>query len=236
MSAFNIYCDESCHLEGDRQPAMTLGAIWCPVDKSREIAVRLREIKEKHGMSADFEAKWVKVSKTKIQLYLDLVDYFFDDDQLHFRALIIPDKSKLCHDGFNGQTHDEWYYKMYFTMLKTLLDPQSQYRIYIDIKDTKGAEKIRKLHEILSASSYDFSRTIVERMQLVRSDEIQQMQLADLLIGAVSYLNRGLDASSAKVQLIKRIQERSKYALDRSTLLKEGKFNLFKWRAQEVTQ
>ncbi|NTV59869.1 MAG: DUF3800 domain-containing protein, partial [Chlorobiaceae bacterium] len=44
---FNIYCDESCHLEHDRQKAMVLGAIWCPLDKTREIAVRLREIKQK---------------------------------------------------------------------------------------------------------------------------------------------------------------------------------------------
>jgi len=24
---FNVYCDESCHLEHDRQPVMVLGAI-----------------------------------------------------------------------------------------------------------------------------------------------------------------------------------------------------------------
>ena len=43
--SFNIYCDESCHLPNDGQPLMVLGAVWCPVDKSREISVRLREIK-----------------------------------------------------------------------------------------------------------------------------------------------------------------------------------------------
>ena len=30
---FNIYCDESCHLENDREKAMVLGAVWCPVEK-----------------------------------------------------------------------------------------------------------------------------------------------------------------------------------------------------------
>lgn len=25
---FNIYCDESCHLERDGQPNMVLGALW----------------------------------------------------------------------------------------------------------------------------------------------------------------------------------------------------------------
>ncbi len=49
---FNIYCDESCHLENDRQKAMVLGAVWCPTEKAREIAEQLREIKKRHGMSA----------------------------------------------------------------------------------------------------------------------------------------------------------------------------------------
>jgi len=35
---FNIYCDESCHLQHDGQKAMVLGAIWCPLDKAREIS------------------------------------------------------------------------------------------------------------------------------------------------------------------------------------------------------
>jgi hypothetical protein len=31
---------------------MVLGAIWCPLDKTREIAVRLSEIKQGHGLSS----------------------------------------------------------------------------------------------------------------------------------------------------------------------------------------
>ena len=33
---FNVYCDESCHLENDHQKVMVLGAVWCPFDKTRE--------------------------------------------------------------------------------------------------------------------------------------------------------------------------------------------------------
>ncbi len=80
----NIYCDESCHLENDHQPAMTLGAVWCPLDKTREIALRIREIKVEHGLLPDFEIKWTKVSQAKLSFYLALIDYFFDDDDLHF--------------------------------------------------------------------------------------------------------------------------------------------------------
>jgi hypothetical protein len=25
---YNIYCDESCHLENDKQEVMVLGAVW----------------------------------------------------------------------------------------------------------------------------------------------------------------------------------------------------------------
>jgi hypothetical protein len=231
---FNIYCDESCHLENDQQKAMVLGAVWCPLDKRREIAVRLREFKQKHLMPASFEVKWTKVSPAKKNFYLDLIDYFFDDDDLHFRALIVPDKSKLQHIALPGQDHDIWYYKMYFDMLKVILRPDSHYRIYMDIKDTRGAEKVAKLREVLCNSMYDFSRQVIERLQLVRSHEIEQLQLADLLIGAIGYLNQGLESNAGKMAVIRRMQKRSGYTLTKSTLLREEKINLFRWNAAEV--
>ena len=231
---YNVYCDESCHLENDHKKAMVLGAVWCPLDKTREIAVRLREIKRKHGLPPWFEIKWTKVSPAKKEFYLDLVDYFFDDADLHFRALIVPDKSRLCHDAFPGQNHDEWYYKMYFDMLKAIFRPEARYRIYLDIKDTRGGRKAAKLHEVLCNNMYDFSRDVVQRLQLVHSHDIEQMQLADLLIGAVAYLNRGLAGNAGKMALIKRMQQRSGYSLNRTTLLREDKVNIFRWLASGV--
>jgi len=231
---FNIYCDESCHLENDRQTVMVLGAVWCSLDKTREIAARLREIKKKHGMPAPFEVKWTKVSPAKKRLYLDFIDYFFDDDDLHFRALIVPDKGKLRHDEFPGQDHDTWYYKMYFDMLKVILCPDARYRIYLDIKDTRGSEKVTKLHSVLCNNMYDFSRNVIERLQLVHSQEIEQLQLADLLIGAIGYLNRGLKGNAGKTAVIQRMQRRSGYLLTKTTLLREEKTNLFRWHAAEV--
>lgn len=226
---YNVYCDESCHLENDGQKAMVLGAIWCPVDKRVEISERIREIKKKHGLGSDFEIKWTKVSPSKLPFYRDVVDYFFDDDDLHFRGLIIPDKSLLNHSGF-GQTHDDWYYKMYFTMLKTIFDPQAQYRVYIDIKDTLGQEKVTKLHDVLCNSQWDFSRKVIQRIQQVHSHESEQLQIADLLIGALSYLHRGLSESKAKIALIERVKERSRYSLVQNTLLRENKMNLLIWK------
>lgn len=229
---FNIYCDESCHLERDGQRAMVLGAVWCPAEKAREINQRVREIKKKHGLAPNFESKWTKVSPSKQAFYMELLDYFFDDDDLHLRALIVPDKSLINHAIVEGQDHETWYYKMTFNLLKVVFDPASQYRIYIDIKDTRGQVKITKLREVLCNSQYDFSRRLIERVQRVRSHEIEIMQIADLLIGALSYLHRGLTENKAKVALIERMKHRSRYSLMSNTLYQEKKVNILVWRAQ----
>ena len=231
----NVYCDESCHLQNDQQKAMVLGAVWCPKTAVRAIADHTRAIKTRHGLAASFEVKWTKVSPAKTEFYRDVVDYFFDCDDLHFRALIVPDKSVLDHDA-HVQTHDGWYYKMYFDMLKVIIDPQLRYHIYLDIKDTRSGAKVRKLHEVMANAHYDFLRKIIERIQTVRSHEVELLQLADLLIGAVSYVNRGLSGNRAKEELVKRMQERSGYCLTQTTLLREDKVNLFRWRGAEPSQ
>lgn len=228
---FNIYCDESCHLENDLQKAMVLGAVWCSKDKSYEINKRIREIKVKHLLNPGFEIKWNKIGQKKIDFYEELINYFFDDDDLHFRALVIPNKAKLNHSDFN-QTHDDFYYKMYFDLLKVILDPECGYNIYLDIKDTRSQEKVDKLKEVLRNSHYDFSKQIIKKIQQVRSHEIEILQLSDLFTGAVSYLHRGLNTSTGKIKLINRIKERSRYSLLSSTLYRESKMNIFVWRSR----
>ena len=228
--AYNVYCDESCHLEHDHQPVMVQGALWCLKDKAHEIAVRLREIKAAHGLPANFELKWTKVSPAKQAYYLDVLDYFFDDDDLHFRAWVAH-KSGLRHEDF-GQTHDDWYYKMMFGLLEPVLTPDAGFHIYLDKKDTRSAGKVKKLHDVLCNNRYDFKRTIVQRVQVVESHAVEQLQLADFLIGAVAYTNRDLSGSAAKNALIARIRQRSGYSLNKPTLLREPKFNLFVWKGQ----
>lgn len=226
---YNVYCDESCHLENDNNKAMILGAVWCPDEKKKGIFERLKEIKEKHGLSKDFEIKWNKVSHSKVGFYKELIDYFFDDDDLHFRALVVPDKSVLDHAKYN-QTHDGFYYKMYFDLLKVILEPTCSYNIYVDIKDTRSQHKIEELQNVLRNNHYDYSKQILKIIQQVRSNEVITLQLADLLIGAIGYVHRGLDGNKGKIELIEKIKKRSGYTLSHSTLYKEDKLNLFIWK------
>ena len=117
--------------------------------------------------------------------------------------------------------------------MKVILDPKACYRIYLDIKDTCSAGKTAKLHEVLCNNLYDFERKIIDRVQTVRSHEVEILQLTDLLVGAVSYINRGLTTSPAKMALVERMRERSRYDLTRTNLILEHKVNVFVWQASE---
>lgn len=230
---YNIYCDESCHLEHDRQPAMVLGAVWCPESQRASVARAIRALKTRHGLASEFELKWTKISPAKLDFYLSLIDLFFTDPRLRFRAIVIPVKSKLNHSAFD-QSHDDFYYKMYFQLLKVIFESGNRYRIYLDIKDTRSQQKVVKLHDYLASAQYDFNKEMVERIQHVHSSEIEQLQLADVLIGALSYLHRGLQTSPAKQAVIERIKARSGFSLKRSTLPSEKKLNVFVWTPQAV--
>lgn len=227
----HIYCDESCHLENDHLRAMVLGAVWCPASHRQMLARQIKDLKASFGLPPHFEIKWVKVSPGQVSFYQALLDLFFDEPLLHFRGLVVPDKQALNHAKF-GQDHDGFYYKQWYTLLNRLIDPSKHYRIFLDIKDTRGQVKVDKLHEVLCNANYDFDRQVIESVELVHSHDVLLLQLADLLIGALSYAHRGLQDSPAKLALVAHVRHRSGLSLEQSSLLRADKFNLFIWRPQ----
>ncbi len=90
---YNIYCDESCHLEHDNQKYMILGGIICKKSNRKLIKRDILNIKTQYNIPARAEIKWNKVSPSKLEYYKKLVDYFFENVNLRFRALII-DKTR----------------------------------------------------------------------------------------------------------------------------------------------
>ena len=226
---YNIYCDESCHLEHDNQRYMILGGIICPKNLRNKVKNDISEIKSKYNIKKNTEIKWNKVSPSKINYYEELIDYFFENEELRFRALII-DKTQLNHEKFN-QTHDDWYYKMYYQLLLNLVEPKHENYIYLDIKDTKSAKKVDGLKKYLSFKLMDYEFEMIKNIQSMNSQESTLMQLSDLLIGAIGYRNRKIynndNYSVAKRDLMMYVVDKSGYSLTKSTFLSEKKFNLF---------
>lgn len=231
MDIFNIYCDESCHLQYDQSDLMVLGAVKCHDNYKSKIFKNIRDIKLKHGLSSWFEIKWTKVSKAKIDFYLSIIDYFFNEPALSYRGVILTNKKRLNHTLYNCGDYNLWYYKMYFLLLNHIIDPSEEYRIFIDIKDTQGGPKIKKLHEVLCNNIYDFKHEVIKDVNQIRSHESEILQLADLFNGALSYFHRGLynrpGSNKGKDKIIEHLWGKG---LDfQSTKKSEEKFNIFIW-------
>ena len=137
---------------------------------------------------------------SKIRFYLDLIDYFFDTD-LRFRAIGIK-KSQIKCDGISS-SYDDFYYKMYYQLLNYKVDTLDHYNVYLDIRDTLSAIKVRRLKDILNVN-YGVFRNV----QNICSHESLLIQLTDLIMGAISYYNNDKNhANRAKVAIIERIQK-----------------------------
>jgi hypothetical protein len=121
---------------------------------------------------------------------------------------------------------------MYFYLLRNLIWAGHTYNVYIDLKDTRSRKKIEKLREVLCNANYDFSREMIKNIQHVHSHDVGLLQLADVLIGAVSYKARGLAGNAGKEAIIALIRQNTGLSLERNTLPSEKKFNLCIWRPE----
>jgi hypothetical protein len=216
IKTFNFYCDESCHLPNDPHPYMLISYVSSAYNQVKLHHENINNIKKKYNFHN--EIKWSSVSKSKYPFYAELVDYFFSND-LHFRAVVV-DKSRI--NVKPGNTFDDFYYKMYWQLVYHKISMENNYNIYLDIKDSLSAGKVRKLKEILQI---DFSS--IRILQNIRSEESLLMQIADLLMGAISYHLRGLNTVIAKNKLIEKIQHHTTQPLTQSTYKSYHKFNLF---------
>lgn len=234
---YNIYCDESCHIQHDGNDIMIIGGVFCPKKNVKEINKEIRKIKEKYGISKS-EVKWHKVSNNKLDFYCELINYFFSNEELNFRCVIAPEKKKLDLKSFS-LSYDDWYYRIYYLLLKEIVSVDAEYFIYMDIKDTNGSSKIKKLKLVLNNMLYTFYNDVVKNIQLVRSDEIEIIQLSDILIGAVSYVNRELNNSdNAKSKIIDLIMEKTGQSLKYTTNPKvfHNKFDVFRWKPRGINE
>lgn len=228
---YNIYCDESCHLEKDNSDIMILGAMYCPTESKGQIFNDIRKIKKKHGLSSYFEIKWTKVSESKIDFYRELIEYFWNNQDLSYRVIVASGKSKLRNLEYNQGDYDLWYYKMYFLMLNQIISPVNLYHILIDKKDTNGGERVRKLHDVLCCNIYDFKGEVIKPITQINSKESEILQLADLFNGAIGYHYRHLDSNNGnkgKKDLIEQIVKHCD--IDYPTAKDAQKFNLFVWK------
>lgn len=216
------YIDESCHLENDGIDIMTLGFIGVNEVRKEEYEATVQQLLLKH--KSPTELKWNKVSASRLPLYKALIDFFFEAN-LTFRCVLVKNKHRLEHDQYKQGSHDNFYYNMVYTLLKPYRD-EASYRVFLDIKDTRGREKLDKLKKHFDSLEWYEER--FKSFQTISSHESTFMQLADFFIGAVAFKARGLceknESSDVKKEIVKYLEQKSGYDLDEGTSPLEDKF------------
>lgn len=102
---YDIYCDES------RQDLLTspasitvtnrfccIGGLMLTTKSRAALKAKIKELRDKHSVFG--EMKWGTVSENKLKIYADLIDLFFDTDELNFRTVVI-DAQKVDNVPFN---------------------------------------------------------------------------------------------------------------------------------------
>ena len=228
---YNVYCDESCHLVSNDSKYMLIGAVYCPKYKVKKINEYIEHLKENYNLSEKIELKWNKIDKKTEKLYLDIINYFFNNDDLKFRVIVV-DKTKLDHEKYN-QTENDFYHKAYYDMLKYIIIPGNSYNIYPDIKDTNSYYYHQVMLDYLRIKMSDTNKKTIKKVQPIRSYEAPILQINDILIGALSYYYRNLFGNSVKLNIINEIKKLYQNDFDASSYYSNTKFNIFIWRSRD---
>lgn len=224
---FEIYCDESCHLNNQAINVMGFAGIIIPSENKNKLKLSLAKLK--NDFNCKGELKWTKVSPKNLDFYKAIINLFCSFNDLEFHSVIIQDKSNLDHLTYNAGNDDIFYYKMYFLLLKNIISraSNSDYNIFMDIKKKHTAFEINKLKNFLSKKLYTETVSNIKNIQTCESVEVSIIQLTDFLLGALMYANRFNDRQSAKGQLVSYLESLLNISLQNKTAYNQHKYHIF---------
>ena len=208
---FVVYCDESRHDQSTPNKYMSIGGLWVPRTLKAEVSREFRAVREGAGLRG--EVKWSKVSQSRLADYQKLVDFFFERQDLRFRAIVV-DQSKVDVKRFHAGDRELGFYKFYFEMLEKWILPQNRYLVLLDFSKNKGADRYRTLRRVLENKTK--GTAWIDDLTVIDSYETPLAQLSDLLTGAVAATWCGFERPSPKALLAAYIGDRRGASLSTS--------------------
>ena len=177
---FEIYCDES-GLEAltDKTAHLftAIGGVWMPANYRSIFKEKVKNIKLKYDVRG--ELKWNKISPAFFDLYKEVLDYFFQTEQLRFRVILI-EAEKVDNYKFNDTDVELGFYKFYYQLLHHWIFDFNSYNIFLDLKENRDKGRLKKLQACLD---YANLTSDIIQVQGLPSDESLGIQLADILTG-----------------------------------------------------
>lgn len=226
---FEVYCDESgleALSQKDAHLFMAIGGIWMPANYRDIFKKNMNDIKLKHSVFG--ELKWNKVSPKFFELYKDILDYFFQTEQLRFRVILI-ESDKVNNYAFNNTDIELGFYKFYYQLLHHWIYDFNNYNIFLDLKINRDKSRLITLKNVLDYSNLT---TGIKQVQGLPSEESLGIQLADFLTGLTNAKFNNEIKSTAKIGLIEYAEQTFLGKTIKPSPKWEEKFNVFKMNLQ----
>jgi hypothetical protein len=222
---FVVYCDESRHDSSPQNQFMGIGGLWVPRSRKEDLSREFRLLREACGLKG--EVKWSKVSAHKLEAYKKLADFFFSQEDLRFRIIIV-DQPKVKIATFHGGDRELGFYKFYYEMLEKWIFPGNRYLVLLDFKKNKGADRYSSLRRYLELKTK--GRAWIDDLTVIDSYQSHLAQLCDVLTGVVA-ATWCRSTQGAKAELASYIgQKRGASLLASNSSPDLTKFNIFKIR------
>jgi hypothetical protein len=228
---FEVYCDENFpDLFTSAHPKaryMMIGGLWIPSGLRAHVKERISDLRERH--QAWGEIKWTKVSPSKLDFYLDLIDLFFSyQKSMRFRCIAID--REVYDAARNNGDNELGFYKFYYQLIHHWVSDHNTYSIFCDTKTSRNKTRLNVLHRCLSNSNH---LSQIHSIQALPSKQVVLIQLCDLLLGAASSrINQTLSEGSAKADIVQRIENQLRIPKLVPTYRDAIKFNIFKINLQ----
>lgn len=218
-----VFCDESCLealINKNAHRYVGIGSVWIPADNRQNLKDGINKIKANYNIKG--ELKWKKLSPTYLNLYKEIVDFYFCNEFIRFRIILI-ESEKVNSIVYHGGDNELSFYKFYYQLLNHWILDFNQYDVFLDFKVNRNKGRLKTLREKLQ-SAHPFA--LIKQVQGLPSEESVGIQLADLLTGMVTAKFNDNLAQSAKKQLIEYVEKR--YRNLAPTHKWEEKLNVFK--------
>lgn len=225
---FDVYCDEAqpdvFTSAAPRAKYLMIGSLWLPSDMRDDAKEKIARLRKQHGVWG--EMKWTKISPSKAEFYLELIDLFMSyGSDMRFRCIAV--EHEHVNMGRHGNDEELGFYKFYYQVLHHWILDFNSYNVFCDQKPNRDRTR---LHVLKKCLNYANRNSEICNVQSLPSREVALLQLSDVLLGAASSrMNETLRGGSAKEAVVQRLEAR----LDRRGVLgptaaSAKKFNIFK--------
>jgi Protein of unknown function (DUF3800) len=229
-----VYIDESSQTGHQYLVLGGVGIEATDIDKLDDLIRRARLPELPAG-----EAKWTKVSKSKLPAYKRIVDIVFGKgDLVHFHSLVV-NTHHLDNKRFNDGNREVGFNKEIYQLAMKFgkLYPGKLFHVYPDRRKTN--QEPNELRLILNrgcAKGGDKRDWPFRRCQFRDSDKTPALQLVDILTGAIAFdLNghaKAANASPAKRELSEYILGCASIRSAHAGTARTGRFTI--WHRQLV--